>query len=125
MDEDKGISIISVITDLVSSYVERVSDLVNLAALEAQLAVKSLVAICMLIFVISSILTAFWITLLAFIFFCLVSLDYSQMLASLVLVIINIVMLSFLFYVIYRLKNNLFFPATREQLHYHTKEEVE
>ena len=125
--EDEDIpSTLTVIIDLVITYMKRVNDLLHLAALEAQLALRTLVMIAILIFVLGTILTGFWLSILAFIFFYLESLHFSTLSASAMLVGINIFTLAGILAVIYKIKENLFFQETRNQLNMnqHTMEEL-
>ena len=114
MDDDHY-NLLTAITNLVLLYIKRVSDLVNLAAIEAQLALKTLVILAILIFIVGSLLTACWITILTFIFFYLVSLNLSYLISSAIIVGINITVLAIVLFIIYKIKDNLFFPATRHQ----------
>ena len=114
--KEKNPGFLAILADLVFSCVKRVSDLVHLAALEAQLALKTLVLIAVLVFLMGSVITALWLSVLTLIFVYLLSLHFSLLSASLVLVTINILVLSLICYVIIKVKTNLFFPGTMEQL---------
>lgn len=118
-------SIFSAITDLVLFYIKRVSDLVHLAALEAQLALRTLVVIAILIFITTSLLTVCWASLLTFIFFYLVSIQFSNLLASGIIFFINVIVLATIVFAIYKIKDNLFFPATTKQLSEHNVSKLE
>jgi len=112
---------VSLIEFIVGS-IKWISDLVHLAALEAQLAVKTLVILAVLVFILGTVMTACWLSVLAVIFFYLLSLHFSMLTASLCLVGINMLILGLLAITMYKLKANLFFPNTREQLNHHGKE---
>jgi hypothetical protein len=114
--DDHNTSIITIVADLVASYVQRISDLIHLATLEAQLAFRTLILIAMLIFLFGAILTAGWLSVLACLFIYLTSLHFSALTSSLVIVAINAGVLMSIVLVIYRIKKNLFFPSTRQQL---------
>lgn len=116
MAKRKKRGIFSWASDLFAAYLKRITDLLHLAALEAQLAIKSLVVISMLTFLLSSIITVTWLSLLGLVFFYLTSIAFSSLAACSVVVGLNIIVLFLIFYFIYRLKENLFFPSTRHQL---------
>jgi uncharacterized membrane protein YqjE len=107
---------ILLVIELVANYMQRIQYLVNLAALEAQLAVKTLVVITALIFILSSVITVSWLSILALLFFYLVSIQYSWLTACAIIVMVNVLALATIFFVIHKIKRNLFFPSTREQL---------
>jgi|GEM_PF-4031055 len=110
-------SILSVVTDLILSYATYVVDLAHLAALEAELAVKTFLVLAVLIFLLGSIITVSWLSILVWIFFYLVALHFSLLKAWSIIVGINLVVFIALGITIYRLKDRLFFPETRAQLH--------
>jgi len=108
--------IVSTVMDLISSYIKRVSDLTRLMKLEAQLAVKTLAVLAVLVFILGSILTTFWLSVLVVVFFYLLSLNYTFLSAAFFIAGINLVILAGIFLVIYKLKDNLFFKHTIHQL---------
>jgi hypothetical protein len=108
--------IISTVFDLISSYIKRVSDLTRLMKLEAQLAVKTLAVIGILIFIMGSVLTTFWLSVLIVLFFYLLSLHYTLLGAALFIAGVNLILLTSIFLVIYKIKDNLFFKHTIHQM---------
>ena len=110
--------IFAVLIDFIICYIKRISDLIDLAALEAQLAFKSLVLIAVLIFLLSSAVTVCWLSVLVLIFFYLLSLHFSLLATSMMIVGINLVVIGLIFFMIYRIKPYLFFPSTVEQLNH-------
>ena len=122
---DDNNSILSVITNLVLLYIKRVGDLIHLAALEAQLALRTLVMIAVLIFVTGSLLTVCWASLLTCLFFYLVSIQFSYLSASAIIFLINVAALAGIAFLIYKIKDNLFFPATTKQLSHKNLSELD
>jgi hypothetical protein len=116
MKKNDPVDLIAIIVDCALAYVKRVSDLLHLASLEAQLALRTLVVIAMAIFLLSSLITVFWISLQTLIFIGLLALHFSAIAAGLIVVGINLVVLTSVFIYIYSIKENLFFHATRNQL---------
>ncbi len=118
-------SIIRSLVAFVVGYIKQISDLLHLAALEAQLAFKTLIVIVFLIFLLGSVITASWLSVLTLIFFGLLALDFSLLSASFIVVCINVLVLCLICYVIYKIKANLFFPGTVEQLSHPQKNIME
>lgn len=115
-DNDNDASVILAVTDLVLTFVKRVGDLLHMAVLEAQLAAKTLVVIVALLFILGIVLTASWMSLLALLFFYLLSIHWSTLAACSAVVVINLLALAGITYIIYKLKDNLYFRNTRSQL---------
>lgn len=116
MDDETSPSIISIIVDVIISQMKRVTDLLHLAALEAQLTLKTLAILAVLIYLLGSVITVCWLCLLALLFLYLLSIPIRVLSACAIIVGINLAVLACLLGMMYRLKKRLLFPATRRQL---------
>jgi len=116
MRKKKTKDLITIASDFVLAYAKRVSELIQLASLEAQLALKTLVVMAIMIFLLSSIVTALFIAILALLFVTLVSLNVNLLAASLVVVGVCVGSLAFVIIYLYKIRENLLFRATCNQL---------
>lgn len=114
----KKLTIVKSLIEFVLGCIKQISDLLHLAALEAQLAFKTLITLAVLIFILSSVITVSWLSVLVMVFFALLSAGFSLLSASVVIVCINLAVIGLIGFVFYKIKPNLFFPGTREQLHH-------
>lgn len=113
-NEKSGLSLFKLLSGLLQTLISSLNDLVDLAALELQLATKSLVAIlCVAVFILLLMVSAWFcfLVLLASILAIFLKLPY----AILIVFIINVLFIIPLGLIIWRLKNYLTFPATRRQ----------
>lgn len=94
-----------------------IGNLKTLVKLEARLAGRSLAIIIMLSLVAASLLTIIWICVLSLLFLYFVSLHWSVMSSLVIILLLNIILLMMIGFKILKLKRNLFFPETCEQLH--------
>lgn len=101
----------------VQSYFEHVKNLMQLASLETQLALKSVLRILMLSVVFAMLVVTTWIGLLAALFVFLLSLHLSWLLTFLIVGLLNISMLVGVGLLILRVKKDMSFTATRRQWH--------
>src|SRR5579864_9487006 len=83
--------------------IQQISDFLQLAALEARLALKTLVLMAILVFVLSSVLTALWVSIQVALFFVLVSFHFSLLSASLMMVGVNMAALVGILYLFVRM----------------------
>lgn len=92
------------------------SRMISLSVYEAKLAIRSLMIILMLSFIVGALTTTTWLGLLAMLYIYLTSLQWSPLGAIAIVVLVNVVMLAIVTFIILRVKKNLEFPATRQQL---------
>lgn len=102
--------------NLVRLRVRRVTDLVQLIGLETKLAGRTLVRIIILMFVMIVLIIATWIAILVMIFTFLIAFHFSALTAAIIITLLNLILLIAVIIAILRIKENLFFPATRRQL---------
>lgn len=106
----------SILSNLLIAYINRLTDLIHLAGLEAKLAVKTLVNIIILIFIMIIFLISTWLCFLFLVFSYLISLHLSWVFSAFILTLLNIILFAVVCLFILKIKKNLFFPATRKQL---------
>lgn len=116
MPKRKPLGLINVAIHLIQAYVNRFIDLTQLASLEARLAVKTLVMIAIMAVVMLVFIASTWGSLQLLFFFYLISLKFTFISASLMLVGLNFIVLLTIGLYIKRIKRHLYFPATRKQL---------
>jgi hypothetical protein len=117
--QEKGV--IESLMLFVRDSIKQISDFLHLAALEAKLALKTLMLMAVLVFILSSVLTALWISVLAALFFGLLSLHFGLFTSSLLIVCVNLAALSAIFYLFAKMKPNLYFQGTVSQCTYSDK----
>lgn len=121
-NKDDNLSFIGSIKNFSQTLFKYVSDLVLLATLEAQLAKKSLLHICVLVLIAFILVFTVWLGIFVLMIVSLMALGLA-LLPSLGIVIgINILLLAIIVFSIFRLKSNLYFPSTRKQLSFKSKE---
>ena len=113
---NKDNNLIIIIKNLIESYIERLGQLSYLASLEARLAGRTLLHITGLLFIAGFLLASIWFSLLLIVFFYLISLYFSALTAAVTIACINILVFAAIVSYIFRIKKNLFFPATRRQI---------
>ena len=96
------------------SLLKIVPSLFMLIEAEAKLAGRDLLATIVLYFIALMLLCSVWISLLAFLFLYLVSLNISSLLSMLVILSLNIFLLLIIYLIILKRKNQSSFPKTRE-----------
>lgn len=116
MKNKKKPSLLMIITNLVGAYVKRLTDLTQLASLEAKLAVKSLIKIIILVYFLGFVFISTWLCLLLVLFLYLVSLQFSWISAAFIITSLNCIIFFIIIFSIFKLKKNIFFPATRRQI---------
>jgi uncharacterized membrane protein YqjE len=109
-------TLFAIFSNLIHAYVKRITDLVQLAGLEARLAGKTLIQISILIYIVSVLLISTWFCMLLLLFIYLVSLQFTWVVAAFIITILNVALLFVTIFSILKIKRNLFFPATRRQL---------
>lgn len=118
MDESNHTNVITVIIKLIQAHLKRLSDILHLASLEAKLAVKTSFSLAALFFIVCILLTSSWLSLLFLLCSFILSLGYSLLFSALVIASLNILLLIISCLIIWKLKQNLFFPATRKEIHH-------
>jgi uncharacterized membrane protein YqjE len=114
--EQHKTSIGKIFSGLFHSIKKLGSDLSQLAHLEAKLAKQSLVNLIILALVLGGLLTTTWLCLLGLLVTYLMSIQFSLLAALGIATLLNLILLAIVGLVMLKLKNNLFFPATRRQL---------
>src|SRR5471030_3037449 len=114
MKNNKRQRLFSLVKDIVQTYFQKLSDIQQLAKLEARLAGRSLISLIIAIIIIGFLVGSAWLSLLLMLFIFLFSfLHFSLLLAAFVVVILNLLCLAFACWWLIRAKKNLFFKATR------------
>jgi uncharacterized membrane protein YqjE len=116
MDSQNELPLSKILENIFRSFFKIFSDLGSLAKTEARLAKQSMISIFFLAIALVTILTTTWLCLLALIVAYLISLKFSLLFSLLVVTVLNILIVVLICLVMLRLKNDLFFKATRKQL---------
>lgn len=117
MKKKNSASLITIIKDLVEAQISKTIDVFHLAQLEAKLAVQTLINMTFIIFIIVLLLISSWVLLNACIFLLLTTFLMTSPLISISIVFtFNIVLLLVCIFYLYKIRENLFFPATRKQI---------
>ena len=109
-------NLFSIIVNLIEAYIEQVKDFTHLIGLEADLAGKTLIEIIILLLALAFFLFPSWLCLQVLLFFYLLTLHYSYVMAALFVALFNLFLVVSCFLTIIKIKKYLFFPATRKQL---------
>jgi uncharacterized membrane protein YqjE len=116
MDNENELPLSKILENIFRSFFKIFSDIGSLAKTEARLAKQSMISIFFLAIVLVTILTTTWVCLLALIVAYLIYLKLSLLFSLLVVTVLNILIVALICSVMLRLKNDLFFRATRKQL---------
>jgi uncharacterized membrane protein YqjE len=117
MEEGKKASFTHVISNMFQIVHKIVSDIFHLASAEAALAKQSLANIVLLSFVFGALFTSTWLCLIGLIVAFLMSFLQLSLFSSLAIVsVLNIALIAVAAVVFLKLKGNLFFRATRNQI---------
>jgi len=116
MEENNNPNILTLSIELIQAYLAHLSDMAHLFNLEAKLAVKSLVIIIALAFVMSLLLLSSWLSAMTLLFVVLLDFDFSKLTAATVVTLVNLIVLATLYACTLRLRKNLLFAATRRQI---------
>lgn len=116
MKQKKALGIVFILKDLLQAYLKRLSDLSELAGLEAKLAGRTLITLVLLGVLMVFLILSTWFSLLLLLFVFLIYLHCSLILASSIITGLNVVALVILYFSMVKIKKNLYFPATRRQL---------
>lgn len=109
-------NILLTITDIFESYYHYVRGVIELAKLEAQLALKSLILIAICGFFILLLLVTCWGWLQVILLGAFLKLHLSLISAAACVGGINLLTILILFFVVKHLTKNLYFRATRRQI---------
>lgn len=101
---------------LVPNLISLAFHMTELIGAESRIAVKSIILIIMLSAIFGCLLVASWLCLMGVVCVYLVSLQLSWMSSLLIIFSLNILILIFIGIYIIRVKERLFFPATRYQV---------
>lgn len=115
MGKIKISDIFASLSNILQAYIQRVAALSHLASLEAKLAIKTLIEITALLFVLSIVLISSWLSILFLIYKCLL-LYFTPIMAASSVVGINLILFITIVAVIFNIKKNLSFPVTRKHL---------
>lgn len=107
--------ILKTLLNIIQAYIQRIAALTQLATLEAKLALKTLLIITVLLFVLSIIFLSTWFSLL-FLCYQWLSEYFSPIISATCIVGINVFVLLLIVGTILKIKKNLFFPTTRSHL---------
>ena len=116
MDDSNHTNITTLLKTLIETYIKRLSNLTQLASLEAKLAGKTLIKITILLLIAIFLVASAWFSLLLVTYLYLVSLHYSWLCSAIIVACINIFLLVLVLMYILIIKKYLFFPATRRQI---------
>ncbi len=117
MTKKHSAGLITIIKDLIETQISKTIDVFRLAQLEAKLAVQTLVNMTFIIFIIILLIISSWILLNACVFLLLITfLTSSPLISSSILFACNFILLLVFVFYLYKIRENLFFPATRKQI---------
>ena len=102
---------------IIPSVIRLIANLTSLIELETRLSGKNLIVALILCLLCGSLLTATWLCMLAMLFLYLISLPLGSFTSLSILLIANILFLIIVGYVLLRVKDNIFFPRTRQFFH--------
>lgn len=112
----KSHSLLSIIQNLFQDYYNYAMDVFELAKLEAQLAVKSMIVIAVLLVLAFILVISAWVCFLAVIYWLLISYDFKPLSASLIVFASNFLFLLICAGCIMLAKRNLSFKSTRKHI---------
>ena len=116
MEDPNHSSFVMTFINIFLAYIKRLSDIAQLASLEARLAARTLFCLISLFFVLFILVTASWFSILFLICSYTLSLGYSLFFSATILCGLNLLLLAIIAIAIIRIKRNLFFPATRREI---------
>lgn len=115
MEENKP-SLLLILINLIHAYLNRLCDLVELASLEAKLAVRTFFSLTILFFFLCILFLSSWLCVLVLAYVALTSFHYSPLFAAAAITATNLLLLLLCGGIMWKIKRNLFFPSTRKQL---------
>lgn len=116
MEERQQPGLQDLIKNLTDSFFQLIRDVMLLAKAEAALAKRSLVVLLLLSFLAAALLMTLWIGIQALFFLGLLHFHYSQLIALCIVTAVNFLLFMLVVVRILKVKEYLFFPATRRQL---------
>jgi hypothetical protein len=117
MDNQEQPSLLMSMLHLIQAYLNRLSDIMHLASLEARLALKTLVSLTLLFFFLFILLLSSWLSVMMLLFVTLLSWHYSLIFSAAIITVLNLSLLIIGTLYSLKLKRNLFFPATRKHIY--------
>jgi hypothetical protein len=123
MENSDEPNFIQIIINLISAYFKRLNDLIHLAGLEARLAVSTFVTIIVLFFILFVLSISTWLCILYGLFIFLVALHFTWLFSAAMLILLNLALIVATVSAILKMKNNLFFPATRKYIYLESTEQ--
>lgn len=120
MKEKKKLSVSKLILSLltiVPAFLSLISKVTALVGIETRLAGKSLLVILVLTFVLGSVITTTWISLLAMLGYYLIIIHWNIISILLAMLVLNFIFIGLIIFIISRQKRNLTFPEIRRQFH--------
>jgi hypothetical protein len=118
-NKKKGSSIFGFIKNLifvVPNLFSLLTYVVTIAGYETRLALRSLIVILILAFVVGALVTTTWMGVLAMVYIYLVSIHWTPLASIAIVLLVNLVMLLIFAIIILKQRKNLSFIATRKQL---------
>jgi hypothetical protein len=109
-------SLFVIVSTLISLHIKRMTNFIQLATLEAKLTGKTLIRMTILLYVMGFFVLSTWASLLLILFIYLVSLQFSELFAAFIIMLLNLAGLFIIVFSLLRMKQDLLFPATRRQI---------
>lgn len=116
MGKEKNPNLLSIIAKLAVAHINRLVNIFQLAGLEARLAIKTLINIIVLLFIMLFLAICTWFFFMLTIFYYLISIHFSAIFAAGILTILNFIFILLIGFLILKMKRNLFFPLTRKHI---------
>jgi hypothetical protein len=116
MDSQSELPLSKVLENIVKSFFKIFSDIGSLAKAEARLAKQSMVRIFFLSVLLFTLLTTTWLCFLGLTVAYLMYLKFSLLMSLFIVTALTALLAMMVGLIILRLKNNLFFRATRRQI---------
>lgn len=116
MSKKGGLGVVTTVINLLQSSIHIISGILELAALEFELAKRSIITIIILSVICFMFVTTLWCSLLALLVYWLTTLDVSIIISLCIGFSINLLLLLFFGFMILRYRQDIKFSATRRQL---------
>lgn len=114
--ERRSHSLIWIVRNLFQGYYDYIADVIELAKLETQLAIRSIIIIAILGFISFVLTISAWVCLLTVEYWVLITYGFKPLSASIIVFFTNFIFLAVCGISILILKRNLNFTATRKHL---------
>jgi hypothetical protein len=116
MSAQNSSGIFTSISNSARAYLDRLYAIFRLAKLETKLLFKTCRDLGILIFVLLIFAASTWFSFMLVLYMFLLTFNYSSLFAAMVLSFCNLIALTIVFLAILKIKNNLFYPATRQEM---------